>query len=86
MIPWLNWIEHLTTDQKVGGSSPSGIARKSKPYRDVVRLFCFVRLQYDFGSNKGGTMVDLAMKINNCTFHEAMKKLEGNETPFFPTS
>ena len=20
---WLNWIEHLTTDQKVGGSSPS---------------------------------------------------------------
>ena len=22
--PWLNWIEHLTTDQKVGGSNPSG--------------------------------------------------------------
>ena len=23
MCLWLNWIEHLTTDQKVGGSSPS---------------------------------------------------------------
>ena len=25
--PWLNWIEHLTTDQKVEGSNPSGRAR-----------------------------------------------------------
>ena len=24
--PWLNWIEHLATDQGVGGSSPSGYA------------------------------------------------------------
>ena len=24
--PWLNWIEHLTTDQEVGGSNPSGRA------------------------------------------------------------
>jgi hypothetical protein len=23
--PWLNWIEHLTTDQKVAGSSPAGV-------------------------------------------------------------
>ena len=22
--PWLNWIEHLTSDQAVGGSNPSG--------------------------------------------------------------
>ena len=27
MRPWLNWIEHLTTDQKVEGSNPSGRAR-----------------------------------------------------------
>ena len=40
-------------------------------------------LWYDFGSGVGGTMVDLAMKINGCSFHEAMKKLEGNETPSF---
>tara|TARA_B000000609_G_scaffold30229_1_gene20567 strand:- start:1007 stop:1300 length:294 start_codon:yes stop_codon:yes gene_type:complete len=24
MHPWLNWIEHLTTDQKVAGSNPAG--------------------------------------------------------------
>ena len=28
MHPWLNWIEHLTTDQKVGGSSPFERASK----------------------------------------------------------
>jgi DNA primase len=33
-------------------------------------------LWYDFGSGEGGTMVDLVMKINNCTFREAMKKLQ----------
>ena len=31
MRPWLNWIEHLTTDQKVEGSNPSGRAINSKP-------------------------------------------------------
>ena len=29
--PWLNWIEHLTTDQKVGGSNPSGRATNFLP-------------------------------------------------------
>jgi len=29
-------------------------------------------LWYDFGSGEGGTMVDLVMKINSCTFREAM--------------
>ena len=24
MHPWLNWIEHLTTDEKVRGSNPLG--------------------------------------------------------------
>ncbi len=24
--PWLNWIEHLTSDQRVGGSNPPGRA------------------------------------------------------------
>jgi hypothetical protein len=38
-------------------------------------------LWYDFGSGDGGTMVDLVMKLNRCTFHEAMKKLENGETP-----
>jgi hypothetical protein len=39
-------------------------------------------LWYDFGSGEGGTMVDLFMKLERCTFHEAMIKLENRETPF----
>jgi hypothetical protein len=31
---------------------------------------------YDFGTNEGGTMVDLVMKMENCSFHEAAIKLE----------
>ncbi|MDR1098596.1 MAG: toprim domain-containing protein [Tannerella sp.] len=38
-------------------------------------------LWYDFGSGEGGTMVDLAMKLYGCTFHEAMKRLESGGTP-----
>ena len=40
-------------------------------------------LWYDFGSGDGGTMVDLVMKMNRCTFPEAMKILEGKGTPTF---
>jgi DNA primase len=31
---------------------------------------------YDFGTNEGGTMIDLVMKLENCSFHEAATKLE----------
>ena len=27
MHPWLNWIEHLTTDQEVAGSNPAGCTK-----------------------------------------------------------
>ena len=30
MHPWLNWIEHLTTDQKVAGSNPAGCTRNKE--------------------------------------------------------
>ena len=42
MRPWLNWIEHLTTDQKVEGSNPSGRARiKTTPQNcGVVFIMC----------------------------------------------
>ena len=30
MHPWLNWIEHLTTDQKVVGSNPTGCTNMKK--------------------------------------------------------
>ena len=39
-------------------------------------------LWYDFGSGEGGTMVDLVMKINQCSFAEAMKKLDANPDSF----
>jgi len=32
-------------------------------------------LWYDFGSGEGGTTIDLVMKINKCSFAEAMRKL-----------
>jgi len=38
-------------------------------------------LWYDFGSGEGGTMVDLVMKLHRCSFHEAMKRLDDNQTP-----
>jgi DNA primase len=31
---------------------------------------------YDFGTNEGGTMIDLVMRIENCSYHEAVSKLE----------
>ncbi len=36
---WLNWIEHLTTDQKVGGSSPSERAAHTHRRGFLVRAF-----------------------------------------------
>jgi hypothetical protein len=31
---------------------------------------------YDFGTNEGGSIIDLVMKMENCPFHEAVNKLE----------
>jgi DNA primase len=31
---------------------------------------------HDFGTNESGTMIDLVMKMGNCSFHEAATKLE----------
>ena len=39
-------------------------------------------LWYDFGTGEGGTMVDLVMKLNQCTFSEAMQKLSINSASF----
>ena len=33
-------------------------------------------LWIDFGSNEGGTMIDLVMRLDNCTLKEAINKLE----------
>lgn len=31
---------------------------------------------YDFGTNEGGSIIDLVMKLDNCTFYEAATRLE----------
>ena len=33
---------------------------------------------HDFGTNEGGSIIDLVMKIENCTFNEAVNRLESN--------
>ena len=42
-------------------------------------------LWFDFGASEGGALVDLVMKINSCSFYDAVKKLESEhhlETSF----
>ena len=40
LVPWLNWIEHLTTDEGVEGSNPSGTTMMVKTIKHtfVVQL------------------------------------------------
>ncbi|KAA6328395.1 DNA primase, partial [termite gut metagenome] len=39
-----------------------------------------LNLWHDFGTNGGGSIIDLVMKIENCSFHEAASKLEKKYT------
>jgi hypothetical protein len=39
-------------------------------------------LWHDFGTGDGGTMIDLVMKLENCSFHEAATKLEKGYNSF----
>jgi len=54
------------------------------PYRDdnnaSFKLDYNKNLWHDFGTNEGGSIIDLVMKIENCSFSEAMSKLENNFT------
>lgn len=43
-------------------------------------------LWYDFGSGEGGSVIDLVMKLDSCTAHEAIAKLKnGNNFSFHRT-
>ena len=79
--PWLNWIEHLTTDQKVEGSNPSGRATNSKNTRLGVFFNSFrpegsnpnkvaqqrrVRQQVDFGSINAPKSLRLPHSRHTC--------------------
>ncbi|GAB6009381.1 CHC2 zinc finger domain-containing protein [Dysgonomonas reticulitermitis] len=50
------------------------------PYREdrnaSVKVDYNRNVWYDFGTNEGGTMIDLVMKMENYSFHEAATKLE----------
>jgi len=35
-------------------------------------------LWHDFGTNEGGSIIDLVMKMENCSFHEAVSKIDNN--------
>jgi len=39
-------------------------------------------LWYDFGSGKGGNVIDLVMLLENCSFQDALDFLSGNSIPF----
>ncbi len=41
MAPWLNWIEFLTTDQKVRGSNPFGVTLEVESPVALHLGFCF---------------------------------------------
>ena len=42
LAPWLNWIEHLTTDQKVVGLNPAGVTFKSANMATYLRFFLLI--------------------------------------------
>jgi len=39
-------------------------------------------LWFDHGTGEGGTIIDLVMKLGDCTFHEAMNTLNGQSATF----
>ena len=50
------------------------------PYREdhnaSMKVDFDKNLWIDYGTNEGGTLVDLVMKMESCSFHEAVNKLE----------
>ena len=51
------------------------------PYREDSNVSFKVDYQkniwYDFGTNEGGSIIDLKMRINNCSFNDAVIELSG---------
>ena len=52
------------------------------PYRDDSNASFKVDYQknlwHDFGTNEGGSIIDLVMKMGNCSFSEAVSKIDNN--------
>jgi DNA primase len=66
----------------------AGIYRS--PFREDVNASFKVdynlNLWYDFGTGEGGSIIDLVMKMENCSFHEAANKLENEYVGINPDS
>ncbi len=45
MTPWPNWIRHLTTDQEIAGSSPTGVSHIffARAFHAAVRVCVILR-------------------------------------------
>lgn len=64
----------------------SGYGMYRSPFRDdstpSLKVDHTRNLWYDFGSDEGGSIIDLVMKMDGCTFNEAMEHLR--EQPLIP--
>lgn len=64
----------------------SGYGMYRSPFRDEntpsLKVDYAKNLWYDFGSDEGGSIIDLVMKMDGCTFNEAMEHLR--EQPLMP--
>jgi len=52
------------------------------PFRDdhnaSMKVDFDKNLWIDYGTNEGGTLIDLVMKISNCSFHDAISRFEND--------
>ncbi len=66
MHPWLNWIEHLTTDEEVTGSNPVGCTNENPLYGGFLLIQTKSSLnkieknsiKYPIEKNQGGCKKD----------------------------
>ena len=94
MAPWLNWIEYLTTDQKVTGLNPVGITKKIREL-DTNLLPFFFMLAYNLHTILSvallwNTDVENLLRQNKFAFLESLsyfwfwqKPLQMSQTYFF---
>lgn len=64
----------------------SGYGMYRSPFRDdstpSLKIDYSKNLWYDFGSDEGGSIIDLVMKLEGCTFNDAIEHLR--EQPLIP--
>ncbi|KAA6330114.1 hypothetical protein EZS27_021143 [termite gut metagenome] len=56
------------------------IPHSGKIVMQVLKWIILKNLWKDFRNNEGGTLIDLIMRMEDCSFHEAASKLEKKYT------